>query len=95
MVPMPVSMHCVALCGSNRGLSLHLMVLATPTLAMGKGKVAKGKVTKPAKKDMDVKGKEHKLATKSMNGSVHVMKKSQENKQWACLCPMVRRRLSQ
>ena len=50
MVPMTVLMQCFALCVSNRGLSLHLIVVATPTLAVGKGKVAKGKVTKPAKK---------------------------------------------
>ena len=31
------------------------MVVATPTLAMGKGGVAKGKVNKLAKHDMDVK----------------------------------------
>ena len=35
---------------------MHLRVVAIPTLAVGKGKVANGNVAKPAKKDMDVKG---------------------------------------
>ena len=78
---------------------MHLRAVATPTLAMGKGQVAKGKVSKLANKGMDVKGKEHKLNTKSMHGTAHVMKKVINNKtvgkQWACLCPVVRRRLSQ
>ena len=38
---------------------MHLMVLPTSTLTMGKGNVAKGRVTKPAKKGMDVKGHVH------------------------------------
>ena len=53
---------------------MDFMVLPTPTtLAMGKGKVAQGKVTKPAKKGMDVKGNVHKTKTKAMHGTVHVM----------------------
>ena len=71
------------------------MVLPTSTIAMGKGKVAKGKVTKPAKKGMDVKGNVHKTKTKAMHGAVHAMKKVKQHKQWACLCPMVKRRRMQ
>ena len=73
MVPMTVSMQCFALCVSIRGLSLHLRVVATPTLAMGMGKVAKGKVAKPAKKDMDVKDNVHNMKTKAMHATVHDM----------------------
>ena len=73
---------------------MHLRVVAIPTLAMGNGRVAKGKDAKPAKKDMYVKGKGHKLKTKSMHGTMHV-RKSHDRKQWACLCPMARGRLSQ
>ena len=94
MVRMTVSMDCVALCGSNTGLSLHLMVVATPTLAVGKGQVAKGKTTNLAKKDMDAKGNVHQMQITAMHATVHVMKKVKTN-QWARLCPMVRRRLRQ
>ena len=54
---------------------MHLMMLPTSTIAMGKGKVAKGMVTKPAKKGMDVDGYVHKTKTKAMHGTVHDMKK--------------------
>ena len=54
---------------------MHLMMLPTSTIAMGKGKVAKGMVTKPAKKGMDVDGNVHKTKTKAMHGTVHAMKK--------------------
>ena len=43
-----------------------MRVVATPTHAMGNGKVAKGNVAKLAKKDMYVKGKVHKMKTKAM-----------------------------
>jgi hypothetical protein len=56
-------------------LPLHLRAVATPTLAMGKGKVAKGKVAKPAKKDMDAKDTVHNMKTKAMHATVHAMKK--------------------
>ena len=73
---------------------MHFRVVAIPTLAMGKGKVAKGKVAKPANNDMDVKCNVHKMKTKAVHATVHAMKKVKKTKQWACLCPMVRRRLS-
>ena len=60
------------------------MVIPTPTLALGNGNVAKGKVTKLANKDMYVKGKTHKLKTKSMHGTVHVMKKVKQTNGHAC-----------
>jgi hypothetical protein len=50
-------------------------VVAIPTLAMGKGNVAKGKVAKPAKTVMNVKGNVHKMKTKAMHATVHAMKK--------------------
>ena len=87
---MAVSIQGFALCVSIRGLSLHLRVVAIPTLAVGKGKVAKGKVAKPANKDMDVKGNVRKMNTKAMHATVHAMQHVKN--QWACLCPMVRRR---
>ena len=49
------------------------MVVAIPTLAMGKGKVAQGKVTKPANNDMDVKGNVHNMKTKAMHATAHAM----------------------
>ena len=58
----------------SEGCQLHLLVLPTPTLAMGKGKVAKGKVTKPANKGMYVKGNAHNTKTKAMHGTAHAMK---------------------
>ena len=85
MMPMPVSMHCAALCGINRAFPLHWKVLATTTLAMGNGKVAKGKVTKLAKKDMYVKGNEHKLKTKTIHVTVHVMNKVKKSSGHACV----------
>jgi hypothetical protein len=51
-----------------------LRVVATPTLAMGKGKIAKGKVAKPAKKDMHVKDNVHNMKTKAMHVTMHAMK---------------------
>ena len=84
MVPMTVSMQCFAFCVSSRGLSLHLRVVATPTLAMGKGKVAKGKVAKPAKKDMDVKDNVPNMKTKAMHATVHAMKKVKKTSGHAC-----------
>ena len=72
---------------------MHLKVLPTPTLAMGKGKVAKGNVTKLANKDMDVKGHVHNMKTKALHATAHVMN-NVKNNQWACLCPMVTGRLS-
>ncbi len=65
---------------------MHLMVLATPTIAMGKGKVAKGKVTKLAKNDMDVKGNVHKLKNKSMHATMHVMKKVKKKTTVGMIC---------
>ena len=94
MVPMTVSLQRFAFCVSIRGLSLHLRVVATPTLAMGKGKVAKGKVAKPAKKDMDVKNTVHTMKTKATHATAHAMYNVKKN-QWARLCPTVRRRRSQ
>ena len=60
------------------------MVLPTPTIAMDKGKVANGKVTKPANKGMDVKGKVHKTKTKAMPGTVHAMTNVKKNGGHAC-----------
>ena len=57
---------------------MHLRVVATPTLAMGKGKVAKGNVAKPAKKGMDVKDNVHNMKTKAMHATVHDMRKVQD-----------------
>ena len=84
MVPMTVSMQCVALCVSIRGLSLHLIVVATPTLAMGNGKDAKGKVATLAKKDMDVKDNVHNIETKAMHATMHAVKKVKKTSGHAC-----------
>ena len=73
---------------------MDLRVVAIPNLAMGKGRVAaKGKVAKPAKTDMAVKGNVHKIKTKAMHDTVHAMQKVKN--QWACLRPRVRERRSQ
>ena len=60
------------------------MVLPTSTTGMGKGKVAKGKVTKPAKKGMDVKGNVHKTNTKATHGTAHAMKNVKKTSGQAC-----------
>ena len=70
------------------------MVLPISTIAMGKAKVAKGKVTKLANNGMDASWNVHKTKTKAMHGTVHDMKKVKKNP-WACLCPMVKRRRMQ
>ena len=81
---MTVSIQCFALCVSSRGLPLHLRVVASPTLAIGKSKVAKGKVAKSAKEDMAVKGKVHKSKAKAVHAKVHAMHKVMKNSWHAC-----------
>ena len=68
---------------------MRLRVVASPSLAIGKGKVAKS-----AKEDMAGKGKEHKSKAKAAHATAHAMNKVMNN-QWACLCPRVRGRRSQ
>ena len=72
---MTVSIQCFALCVSSRGLPLHLRVVASPTLATGMSRVAKGKVAKSAKEDMVVKGKVHTSKAKGVRATVHAMSK--------------------
>ena len=73
---------------------MHLRVVASATLAMGQGKVAKGMVAKPAKNDMYRKDNVHNTQTNAMHATSHAMNDVKTN-QWACLCPMVRRRRGQ
>ena len=63
---------------------MHLRVVATPTLAMGKGKVDKGKVAKPAKTDMAVKDNVHNMKTTAMHATVHAMQKVKKTSGHAC-----------
>ena len=51
-------------------------------IAMGKGRVAKGKVAKSAKEDMGVTGKVRTSKAKAVHTTVHAMKKINKNK-WA------------
>ena len=84
MVPMTMLIQCCALCVSIRGLPLHLRVVAIPTLAIGKGKVAKGKVAKPAKNDMDVEDNVHNMKTNAMHATVHAIKHAKTTSGHAC-----------
>ena len=70
---MTMSIQCFALRVSIRGLPLHLRAVASPTLAIGKSRVAKGKVAKSAKEDMVVKGKERKSKAKAAHATVHAV----------------------
>ena len=62
-----------------------MRVVAIPNLAMGKGRVvAKGKVAKPAKRDMVAKGNVDKIKTKAWHATVHVIKKVKKTSGHAC-----------
>ena len=62
-----------------------MRVVGIPNLAMGKGRVvAKGKVAKPAKTSMAVKGNVDKSKTKAWHATVHVMKKVKTTRGHAC-----------
>ena len=47
---------------------------------MGKGKVVKGKVAKPANNDMDVKDNVHNMKANATHATMHAMKKVKNNK---------------
>ena len=54
---------------------MHLRPVPFPTLALGKVKVAKGNVAKPANTDMYVKDNVHNCKTTAMHATVHAMKR--------------------
>ena len=63
---------------------MHLRAVASPTLAMGKGRVAKGKVAKSAKEDMGVKGNVHKSRAKAAHATAHATTKVNKTSGHAC-----------